>query len=110
MSSAENLIKGILENIELFGALSKIQAQSTMQVNPPKINIHIIENNLGKATMNPYIQPVFTEFFSQQYSANFIDTDNADLIISGTVNTRSVSDLPNTKYASVSPCALMRAK
>ena len=85
----------ILENIELFGALSKIQAQSTMQVNPPKINIHIIENNLGKATMNPYIQPVFTDFFSQQYSANFIDTDNADLIISGTVNTRAVSETPN---------------
>ena len=42
----------ILENIEYFGALSKIQAQSTMQVNPPKINIHIIKQ-LRSAASDP---------------------------------------------------------
>ena len=35
------------------------------------------------------------EFFSQNLSANFADNNNADLIISGTVNTRKISDIPN---------------
>ena len=37
----------ILQNPELFGSLSHIHAQSTLKVNPPKININIpIENIL----------------------------------------------------------------
>ena len=35
------------------------------------------------------------EFFSQHFSANFVDNNDADLIISGTVNTRSNSDIAN---------------
>ena len=85
----------ILQNKEYFGVLSQIQAQSTLHVNPPQIYIHIIENNLNEETANPYIQPVITEFFSQHFSANFIDTNDADLLIIGTVNTRAVSDSPN---------------
>ena len=85
----------IIESVQLFGVLPKIQAQSTLKVNPPKIFIQISENNLGEATVNPYIQPVITEFFAQNFSANFVDTNNADLIISGSVNTRFVSDTPN---------------
>ena len=85
----------IIESVQLLGVLPKIQAQSTLKVNPPKIFIQISENNLGEATVNPYIQPVITEFFAQNFSANFVDTNNADLIISGSVNTRFVSDTPN---------------
>jgi hypothetical protein len=85
----------IIESVQLFGVLPKIQAQSTLKVNPPKIFIQISENNLGEATVNPYIQPVITEFFAQNFSANFVDINYADLIISGSVNTRFVSDTPN---------------
>ena len=85
----------IIESVQLFGVLPKIQAQSTLKVIPTKIFIQILENNLGEATVNPYIQPVITEFFAQNFSANFVDTNNADLIISGSVNTRFVSDTPN---------------
>ena len=35
------------------------------------------------------------EFFSRNFSANFIATDEADLLINGIVNTRAVSDAPN---------------
>ena len=35
------------------------------------------------------------EFFATQFSANFVESNNADFIIKGTVNTRSVSDEPN---------------
>jgi len=85
----------ILHNPEYFGAISQIQAQSILKVNPPKINILIIENILGESTVNPYIQPVISDFFSRYFSANFVETDNADLKISGIVNTRAVSDIPN---------------
>ena len=88
-------IAEILENPEIFGALSQIHAQSTIQVYPPKIFIHIIENNLGSPTDNPYVQPVISELFSRNFSASFVDNSDADLLISGTVNTRSVSDAPN---------------
>ena len=84
-----------IQNPELFGALSQIQAQSTLQVNTPRIYIHIIENNLNEPTVNPYIQPVISDFFSRNFSANFVDTDNADLLISGTVNSRQVAEEPS---------------
>ena len=35
------------------------------------------------------------EFFARNFAANFVDNNNADLIISGTVNTRSNSDTAN---------------
>ena len=85
----------ILRNLEYFGTISKIQAQSTVQINSPQIYINIIENILGDATVNPYIQPVISEFFARYFSAKFVDNDDADLIIRGMVNTRSVSDTPN---------------
>jgi hypothetical protein len=85
----------MIESAQLFGVLPQIQAQSTLKVLPPKIFIKISENNLGKATVNPYIQPVITEFFARNFSANFVDTHIADLIITGLVNTRAVSDKAN---------------
>jgi hypothetical protein len=85
----------IMQNQEYFGILSQIQAQSTLHVNPPKINIHIIENNLDEATDNPYVQPVISEFFALNFSANFVNIEDADLLISGIVNTRAISDMPN---------------
>ena len=85
----------ILKNNQLLGGLSRIHAQSTLKVTPPTIFIQISENNLGEATVNPYIQPVIMEFLSQHFSANFVDNNNADLIISGMVNTRSISDSAN---------------
>ena len=88
-------IDEIIKSAQLFGTLPQIQAQSTLKVIPPKIFIQISENNQGEATVNPYIQPVITEFFARNFSANFVDTNNADLIINGLVNTRAVSDTPN---------------
>jgi len=85
----------MIESAQLFGVLPQIQAQSTLKVLPPKIFIQISENNLGKATVNPYIQPVITEFFARNFSANFVDTSIVDLIINGLVNTRAVSDTAN---------------
>jgi hypothetical protein len=85
----------MIESAQLFGVLPQIQAQSTLKVFSPKIFIQISENNLGKATVNPYIQPVITEFFARNFSANFVDTSTADLIINGLVNTRAVSDTAN---------------
>ena len=85
----------MIESTQLFGVLPQIQVQSILKVIPPQIFIQISENNLGEATANPYIQPVIMEFFSQHFSANFVDNNNADLIISGTVNTRSNSDTAN---------------
>jgi hypothetical protein len=85
----------MIESAQLFGVLPQIQAQSTLKVIPPKIFIQISENNLGKATVNPYIQPVITEFFARNFSANFVDTSIVDLIINGLVNTRAVSDTAN---------------
>jgi hypothetical protein len=35
------------------------------------------------------------EFFASHFSANFVESNDADFIIKGTVNTRSVSDKPN---------------
>ena len=85
----------LLKNSQLFGSLSRIQSQSILQVNPPKIYIQIIENNLGEPKLNPYIRPVITKYFAQHFSANFVDNNNADLVIHGMVNTHSVSDMPN---------------
>ena len=85
----------MIEITQLFGVLPKIRAQSILKVIPPKIFIQISENNLGEATLNPYIQPVIMDFFSQHFSANFVDSDNADLLISGIVNTRSNLNTPN---------------
>ena len=85
----------MIESTQLFGVLPQIQVQSILKVIPPQIFIQISENNLGEATANPYIQPVIMEFFSQHFSANFVDNNDADLIISGTVNTRSNSDTAN---------------
>ena len=85
----------ILQNQAYFGVLSHIQAQSTLHVKPPQIYINIIEKNLGESTANPYIQPVINEFFSHNFSANFIDSNEADLMINGIVNTRALSDKPN---------------
>ena len=85
----------MIESTQLFGVLPQIQVQSILKVIPPQIFIQISENNLGEATANPYIQPVIVEFFAQNFSANFVDNNNADLIISGTVNTRSNSDTAN---------------
>ena len=85
----------MIESTQLFGVLPQIQVQSILEVIPPQIFIQISENNLGEATANPYIQPVIMEFFSQHFSANFVDNNDADLIISGTVNTRSNSDTAN---------------
>ena len=88
-------IDEILQGSELFGNLPQIHAQSTVKVIPPKIFIQITENNLGNPMVNPYIQPVIVEFFSRHFSANFVDNNNADLIINGAVNTRSTSDTAN---------------
>ncbi len=85
----------MIKSTQLFGVLPQIQVQSILKVIPPQIFIQISENNLGEATANPYIQPVIMEFFSQHFSANFVDNNDADLIISGTVNTRSNSDTAN---------------
>jgi hypothetical protein len=85
----------MIESTQLFGVLPQIQVQSILKVIPPQIFIQIAENNLGEATVNPYIQPVIMEFFSRHLSANFVDNNDADLIISGTVNTRSNSDTAN---------------
>ena len=85
----------IIESVQLFGSLPQIQTQSILKVIPPQISIQISENNLGQATVNPYIQPVIVEFFSRHFSANFVENNNADLIISGMVNTRSTSDTAN---------------
>jgi len=79
----------------LFGDLPKIQTQVIIKVIPPDIQVQITENNLGKETNNPYVAPVIMEFFAAHYSANFIISNGADLIINGTVNTRSVSENPN---------------
>ena len=79
----------------LFGDLPKIQTQVIIKVIPPDIQVQITENNLGKETDNPYVAPVIMEFFAAHYSANFIISNGADLIIRGVVNTRSVSDKPN---------------
>jgi len=38
---------------------------------------------------------VITEFFARNFSANFVDSSIADLIINGLVNTRALSDAPN---------------
>ena len=88
-------IDEMIESTQLFGVLPQIQVQSILKVIPPQIFIQISENNLGEATPSPYIQPVIMEFFSQHFSANFVDNNDADLVISGTVNTRSNSDTAN---------------
>jgi len=85
----------MIDNTQLFGVLPKIQVQSILKVIPTQIFIQISENNLGEETVNPYIHPVIVEFFSRNFSANFVDNNNADLIISGMVNTRSNSDTAN---------------
>ncbi|MBC8255923.1 MAG: LPP20 family lipoprotein [Candidatus Marinimicrobia bacterium] len=79
----------------LFGNLPNIHAQSIIKVIPPNILVQIKEYNLGEETGNPYIAPVIMDFFATQFSANFIESNNGDFIIKGTVNTRSVSDKPN---------------
>ena len=79
----------------LFGNLPQVQAQSIIKVVPPDILVQITENNLGDETENPYVAPVIMEFFAEHFSANFVDTNDADLIIKANVNTRSLSDKPN---------------
>ena len=79
----------------LFGNLPQVQAKSIIKVVPPDILVQITENNLGDETDNPYVAPVIMEFFAEHFSANFVDTNDADLIIKANVNTRSLSDKPN---------------
>ena len=85
----------LLGESPLFGNLPHIQVQSIIKVMPPNLLVQIKEYNLGKETGNPYIAPVIMEFFAAQFSANFVESNNADFIIKGNVNTRSVSDKPN---------------
>ena len=85
----------LLGESPLFGNLPHIQVQSMIKVIPPDILVQIKEYNLGEETGNPYIAPVIMEFFASHFSANFVESNDADFIIKGTVNTRSVSDKPN---------------
>jgi hypothetical protein len=85
----------LLGESPLFGNLPHIQVQSIIKVMPPNLLVQIKEYNLGEETGNPYIVPVIMEFFATQFSANFVESNNADFIIKGNVNTRSVSDKPN---------------
>ena len=85
----------LLGKSSLFGNLPHIQVQSIIKVMPPNLLVQIKEYNLGEETGNPYIVPVIMEFFATQFSANFVESNNADFIIKGNVNTRSVSDKPN---------------
>ena len=85
----------LLGESPLFGNLPHIQAQSMIKVIPPNILVQIKEYNLGKETGNSYITPVIMEFFATHFSANFVESNDADFIIKGTINTRSVSDKPN---------------
>ena len=85
----------LLRESSLFGNLPHIQIQSIIKVMPPNLLVQIKEYNLGEETGNPYIVPVIMEFFATQFSANFVESNDADFIIRGNVNTRSVSDKPN---------------
>jgi len=85
----------LLGESPLFGNLPHIQVQSMIKVIPPDILVQIKEYNLGEETGNPYVAPVIMEFFASHFSANFVESNDADFIIKGTVNTRSVSDKPN---------------
>jgi len=91
----EVAIVELLGKSPLFDNLPHIQVQSIIKVMPPNLLVQIKEYNLGKETGNPYIAPVIMEFFAAQFSANFVESNNADFIIKGNVNTRSVSDKPN---------------
>jgi len=88
-------IAELLGKSPLFGNLPHIQVQSIIKVMPPNLLVQIKEYNLGEETGNPYIAPVIIEFFATQLSANFVESNHADFIIKGNVNTRSVSDEPN---------------
>tara|TARA_B100000686_G_scaffold21127_1_gene19297 strand:+ start:169 stop:1482 length:1314 start_codon:yes stop_codon:yes gene_type:complete len=85
----------LIKKIDFFGDLSEIQNQTMIKIKPLLVNMNIIENNLGQLSLNPYVEPVISEFFSENFLAHFVDKENADLLINGTVNTRSVSDEPN---------------
>ena len=85
----------LIKKIEFFGDLSEIQNQTMIKIKPLLVNMNIIENNLGHLSLNPYVSPVISEFFSKNFLAHFVDEENADLLINGTVNTRPISDKPN---------------
>jgi len=85
----------LLGKSPLFGNLPHIHGHSIIKVIPPNLLVQIKEYNLGEETTNPYIVSVIMDFFATQFSANFVESNNADFIIRGNVNTRSVSDKPN---------------
>ena len=88
-------INDLIGDSQLFGKLPSIHGQTLIKILPPDILVQIKEYNLGEETENPYITPVIIEFFSNLFSANFVETKNADFIIYGVVNSRLVSEKPN---------------
>ena len=71
------------------------QTPISIKINSPLIFVDINENILGKKSKHPIIAPLIKEFFSTKLSANFVDIENADLIMRGIVNTSKSSDFPN---------------
>ena len=85
----------LLKRLELFGNLSEVQNQTMIKIKPLLVNMDIIENNLGQLTLNPYVSPVISEFFLKNFAAIFVNENDADILINGTINTRAISDEPN---------------
>ena len=71
------------------------QTPISIKINSPSIFIDIEERLLGEKNINPIIGPLIKEFFSTNLLANFVDIENADLIMRGTVNTSKISDSQN---------------
>jgi len=71
------------------------QTPISIKINSPSIFVSIEEKLLGKKTENPIVGPMIKEFLSTNLSANFVDFENADLIMRGIVNTSKRSDSPN---------------
>jgi len=85
----------LLKNQVFFGNIKEVQAQSVLKIIPPKILLIITENILGDPAQNSYVEPAIVNFFSNNFSAEFISKGDPDLIINAIINTRSVSEDPN---------------
>ena len=88
-------LKQLFELSDAFGSIKSVQSQSTLKIIPPKISLITSEKNLGNIVANSYVEPVIINFFLNSFSAEFVDSEDVDLIINVVINTHSVSDNAN---------------
>ena len=73
--------KTSVSHINMLSMIPEKYPDMAPTINPINNAIEITEKNLGIIQDDSYIVPIIMDFFSRNYSANFVAANTADLII-----------------------------